>query len=217
MSDQKLQELIETLKKQAVESGEASSREIVEEARKEAGSIVERAQAEADEIVRKAQAEADGRMKQLESSMEIAGSQTVTSLKRAIETDLLALPLKEKVNGTLADTGFLKDLIRAVALEYTRHHEKSDLQVLVAEEQQDRLVDFMMELVRETSADGGSGRKSLTLHAGNVDFGFMLNRMDGNVTLDFTDEAFLALFLRFLTPRFRKYFKDVTAAEGAGE
>ncbi|MBN2172338.1 MAG: hypothetical protein JW819_13545 [Candidatus Krumholzibacteriota bacterium] len=217
MSDHKLQELIETLRKQAVESGEASSREIVEEARQEAEAIVERAKAEADEIVRRAQAEADGKLKQLESSMEIASSQTVTRLKRAIETNLLALPLSEKVNATLADTGFLEDLIRAVALEYTRHHEKSDLQVLVSEEQRERLVDFMLALVREASEGEGRGHKGLTLHAENVDFGFMINRMDGNVTLDFTGEAFLALFLKFLTPRFRQYFKNVTADEGAGE
>lgn len=217
MSDSKLQELIDTLKQQAVESGEASSREIVEKAHQEARSIVDRAKAEAEEIVRKAQAEAEGRMKQLESSMEIASSQCVTSLKRAIETNLLALPLEEKVTATLADTEFLKDLIRAVALEYARHHGKSDLQVLVSGEKQEQLVDFMMGLVTEASQGEGDEHEGLTLHSGDVGFGFMLNKMDGNVTLDFTDEAFLTLFLAFLTPRFRQYFKSVTTAESPGE
>jgi len=217
MSDSKLQELIETLKKQAVESGEASSREIIEEAQREAKGIVGRAKAEADEIVLQAQKDADRKSKQLESSMEIAGSQFVTSLKRVIEENLLALPLKEKVTKVLADTGYLKEIIRAVVLEYARHPEKSDLQILVSKDQQGKLLDFMTELVKEKSEGGGPDHKGLTLHAGNVDFGFMINKMEGNVTLDFTDEAFLALFLKFLTPRFREFFKDIKLGESAGK
>ena len=217
MSDSKLQELIDTLKKQAVESGEASSREIIEQAQKEAQAIVDRANGEAGDIVRQAQDEADKKAKQLESSMEIAGSQFVTSLKRDIEQNLLALPLKENVTEALGDTGYLKELIRAVVLEYTGHPDCSDLQVLVPKDQQEKLVDFMVELVKAQSDCGDPNHKGLTLKTANVDFGFMINRMDGNVTLDFTDEAFLALFLKFLTPRFREFFKDIKLGESAGK
>jgi len=196
MSDSKLQELIDTLKKQAVESGEASSREIIEH---------------------QAQDEADKKARQLESSMEIAGSQFVTSLKRDIEQNLLALPLKENVTEALGDTGYLKELIRTVVLEYTGRPDCSDLQVLVPKDQQEKLVDFMVELVKAQSDHGDPDHKGLTLKTANVDFGFMINRMDGNVTLDFSDEAFLALFLKFLTPRFREFFKDIKLGESAGK
>ena len=217
MSDSKLQELIDTLKKQAVESGEASSREIIEQARKEALAIVDRAKGEAGDIVRQAQEEADKKARQLESSMEIAGSQFVTSLKRDIEQNLLALPLKENVTQALGDTGYLKELIRTVVLEYTGRPDCSDLQVLVPKDQQEKLVDFMVELIAAQSDHGDPNHKGLTLQTANVDFGFMINRMDGNVTLDFTDEAFLALFLKFLTPRFREFFKDIKLGESAGK
>ncbi len=217
MSDSKLQELIDTLKKQAVESGEASSREIIEKAQKEAQGIVDRAKGEAEEIVRKAQEDADKRLKQLESSMEIAGSQFVTSLKRVIEQNLLALPLKEKVTEALGDGEFLKELIRAVVLEYTGKEGCSDLQVLVAREKLEELYAFMIELVQAQTDCGDPNHKGLSLQAGNVSFGFMINKMDGNVTLDFTDEAFLTLFLQFLTPRFRELFKNIKPGESAGK
>jgi V/A-type H+/Na+-transporting ATPase subunit E len=217
MADSRLQELIETLKKQAVESGEASSRQIIEGARKEAKAIVDRARAEGDEITRKAQEEADTKLKQLESSMEIAGSQFVTSLKRVIEQNLLALPLKEKVTEALGDTAYLKEIIRTVVLEYAQHPEKSDLQVLVSENQRGKLVDLMVELVKARGEGRAPDHKGLTLHAGNVEFGFMINKREGNVTLDFTDEAFLALFLKFLTPRFREFFKDIKLGAAAGK
>ena len=217
MADSKLQELIDTLKKQAVESGEASSREIIEQAQKEAKAILDRARGEADEIVRQAQEEADKKLKQLESSMEIAGSQFVTNLKRVIEQNLLALPMKEKLTEALGGTAFLKELIRQVVLEYTGREGCGDLQVLVSKEQQEKLVDFMVEVVKAQTDYGDPNHKGLTLRTGNVDFGFMINRMDGNVTLDFTDEAFLALLLQFLTPRFRQFFKDVKPGESAGK
>lgn len=217
MADSKLQELIDTLKKQAVESGEASSREIIEQAQKEAKAILDRAKSEADEVVRRAQEEADKKLKQLESSMEIAGSQFVTSLKRVIEENLLALPVKEKLTEALGETDFLKELIRQVVLEYTGREGCGDLQVLVSKEQQEKLVDFMVEVVKAQSDFGDPNHKGLTLRTGNVGFGFMINRMEGNVTLDFTDEAFLALFLQFLTPRFRQFFKDIQPGESAGK
>jgi len=217
MADSKLQELIETLKKQAVESGEASSRQIIGEAQREARAIVDKARAEADGIVRQAQEEADKKLKQLESSMEIAGSQFVTSLKQVIEQNLLALPLKEKVAEALGDTAYLKELIRTVVLAYTSREDRGDLQVLVPKAQQEKLFDFMVELVKAQSEHGGSNHEGLTLHAGNVDFGFMINKKEGNVTLDFTDEAFLTLFLKFLTPRFREFFKDIKLGETAGK
>ncbi len=217
MSDSKLQELIDTLKKQAVESGEASSREIIEQAQKEAQEIVDRAKGEADGIVRQAQDEADKKLKQLESSMVIAGSQFVTSLKRDIEQNLLTVPLKEKVTGALGETEYLKELIRTVVLEYTGEHDSSDLQVLVPKDQQEKIIDFMIELVRAQSDTGDPDHKGLTLNTGNISFGFMIDRMEDNVTLDFTDEAFLNLFLQFLTPRFRELFKDIKLGESAGK
>jgi V/A-type H+-transporting ATPase subunit E len=215
MADSKLQQLIDTLKKQAVESGEASSREIVEKAQREAGAIVDRAKEEAHAIVRRAEEEAAKKLKQLESSMEIAGSQFVTSLKRTLEQNLLALPLQKKVTEALGDTAYLKELIREVVREYARHPERSDLDVLVSKKQQDKLVDFMVAMIKEEGE--GPSQKGLTLQAGNVNFGFMINRADGNVTLDFTDEAFLALFLKFLTPRFREFFKDIKLGASAGK
>jgi V/A-type H+-transporting ATPase subunit E len=42
-----------------------------------------------------------------------------------------------------------------------------------------------------------------------VKFGFQVNKKQGNVRLDFSDEAFLSLFLGFLAPKFRDLFKSI--------
>ncbi len=44
-------------------------------------------------------------------------------------------------------------------------------------------------------------------------FGFLVNLADGTTQLDFSDEAFLALFLRYLSPRFQKLFPSAAPAK----
>jgi V/A-type H+-transporting ATPase subunit E len=209
MSDTKLQELIETLKKQGVERGEMTSREIVEDAQKKADEIVSKARSEADKIVKDAQAEADKRLDQLKSSMEIAASQFVTNLKRVIEESLLALPLKKSLEEALADTEFLKKLLETLVQAYARQSGHKDLTVFLSEEQKEKLMDFSVGLVSRQAKKEDADKLVLDLQSDGVDFGFMVSKADGNVKLDFTAEAFQNLFLRFLTPRFREFFKEI--------
>ncbi len=213
MSDTKLQELIETLKKQGVERGEETSREIVDDAQKKADEILAKARGEADTIIKKAQAEADKRMEQLRSSMEIAASQFVTSLKRVIEESLLALPLKKSLEEALHETEFLKKLLEALVQAYAQQSGQKDLTVFLSEEQKEKLTEYVVGLVSQQAKKEDADSLALNLQSDGVDFGFMVRKADGNVKLDFTAEAFQNLFLRFLTPRFREFFKEIKVEE----
>lgn len=209
MEDAKLQALIETLKKNGVESGEKESREIIERANERANEIILKAKSEADAIISRAKQEADKSLRQLESSMEIAATQVLTDLKRTVEEQLLGLPMKKRIAETLDDTGFLKELMTTCVREYVKSPERADVSVLVSNEQQEKLNTFALEMI--TSIPGHLTGKPLTLDlkTDGVAFGFKLGTSDGAVRLDFTDEAFLELFLRYLTPRFRSYFKAI--------
>jgi V/A-type H+-transporting ATPase subunit E len=217
MSETKLQELIDTLKKQGVESGEESSRKIVEDARKEAENIVAKAREEAGNIVSQAQKDADKRMEQLNSSMEIAASQFVTSLKRTIEENLLALPMKKALESDLAGTAFLKELLETLVKEYVKQAGQKDLELILPKDQQEKLSDFSMQLIAKHAEQDDGEKLGLTLKSENIDFGFLVGKADGNVRLDFTADAFQTLFLQFLTPRFRELFKDIKLGDIAGK
>jgi V/A-type H+/Na+-transporting ATPase subunit E len=207
MADAKLQDLIETLKKHGVESGEEASRQIIEQAQGEASEILARARSEAEGIVKAAKEEAEKRMRQLHSSMEIAASQFLTSLKGQIEKNFLSLPLQEKLNESLGDTSFLKELLSTCVREYLKGAGRSDLVVLVSKDQRDKLGDFAAEL---TSGMGkGAEGSTLKLQTDGVSFGFLIGKTDGSVTLDFTSEAFLDLFLKYLSPRFHEFFRTL--------
>ena len=208
MVDTKLQELIETLKKHGVESGEAESRQIIEEAEKRAAEILAGANKEADGIVKGAKEEAERIMRQLHSSMEIAASQFLTNLKRHMETNLLSLPVKGKLTLALDDTAFVKELILSCVKEYAKMPGASDLTLLVSKDQRDKLEDFAVQLVAGPGEDKGD-RVKLSLKTDGVSYGFIIGRKDGSVMLDFTSEAFLDLFIRYLSPRFHEYFKNI--------
>lgn len=209
MTDTKLRELIDTLKTQGVQGGEEASRRIVDEANEKAKEIVARAKSEADAIVAHAKEEADNSLRQLHSSLEIAASQLLTDLKRAIEQNLLALPLGKKITETLLDLPFLKDLMTTCVREYVKQPERSDLSLLVSKEQIEKLSDFAMELIKSQPGVREGDSLRLKLESGGISFGFIIGTRDGAVRLDFTDEAFLELFLRYLTPRFRGFFKTI--------
>jgi V/A-type H+-transporting ATPase subunit E len=210
MANDKLQDLIETLKKQGVETGEKAGQEIVESARKQAEDILAKARAEAASIIGQANEEGEKQMKRLQSSMEIAASQFVNSLKGVIEENLLTLPLKEELTGALSDPAFLKTLITRFVETYARSGQSEDIQLLLPKGTQDELKNFAMQLMARQYGQAKDGDQLvLELEAQDVKFGFQVNKKQGNVRLDFSDEAFLSLFLGFLAPKFRDLFKSI--------
>ena len=210
MANDKLQDLIETLKKQGVETGEKAGQEIVESARKQAEDILAKARAEAASIIGQAKEESEKQMKRLQSSMEIAASQFVNSLKGVIEENLLTIPLKEELTGVLKDPAFLKTLITRFVETYARSGQAEDIQLLLPKGTQDEVRDFAMELMARHYGQGTEGDQLvLELDAQDAKFGFQVNKKQGNVRLDFSDEAFLSLFLGFLSPKFRDLFKSI--------
>jgi len=214
MANEKLQDLIETLKKQGVDTGEKAGKEIVESARKQAEELLAKARAEAASIVGQAKEESEKQMKRLQSSMEIAASQFVNSLKGVIEENLLTLPLQKELTGALADPGFLKALITRFVETYAGTGQAEDIQLLLPKGTPDELKDFAMQLMaRHYGQAKESDPLVLELEAHDVKFGFQVNKKQGNVRLDFSDEAFLSLFLGFLAPKFRELFKSIKAGE----
>jgi V/A-type H+-transporting ATPase subunit E len=210
MANEKLQDLIETLKKQGVESGEKAGQEIIDSARQQAQNIVAQARTEAASIVAQAEEESEKQMKRLQSSMEIAASQFVNSLKGVIEENLLAIPLQRKLTGDLSDPGFMKNLITRFVETYATSPQRDEIQLLLPKGAQEQLIAFATELMAQHYGQRkGSDQLVLRLEAQDVKFGFQVSTKDGHVRLDFSDESFLSLFLRFLSPKFRDLFKSI--------
>jgi len=208
MATEKLHELIEILKKQGIQQGEDTASQIIDAANAQANEILQKAQNEAKSIVNNANSEADKTLKRLQSSMEIAASQFIGNLKRVIETQLLAIPLKKKLSDDLSNPEFLKDLIKIFVTTYAADTRQSQIRLLIPEGADETLRNFAIELIGQHYSGKGDA-VSMVMESHNMKFGFQVDRADGNVRLDFTEEAFLSLFKEFLTPKFRELFSDI--------
>lgn len=207
MSNESLQELIEALKKQGVENGEEAGRQIVETARQEAESIRSAAAKEAAAIIAQARTDSEKELKKLQAAMEIAASQFLNQLKGILEHDFLTLPLKERIGREFGDPQFLKTLLTEFVKTYAAAPGRGAIRLLLPESAGADLRDFAVDLmVRHYGPADGSGTLVRTIEASGVKFGFQADVQDGHVRLDFTDEAFLALFNEFLSPQFRTLF-----------
>lgn len=210
MENDKLQGLIDALKKQGVDSGEKAGQEIVDSARKQSEEILAQARAEALSIVAQAKEESEKQMKRLQSAMEIAASQFVNNLKSVIEENLLTIPVKNELGKNLSDPDFMKTLMTRFVESYAAGSASDQIELLLPKGTQEPLMAFAMELMGRYYGKGKDGEQLvLNLDAQDVKFGFQVNKKDGHVRLDFSDEAFLSLFRGFLTPKFRDFFKSI--------
>jgi V/A-type H+-transporting ATPase subunit E len=212
MAAEKLQELIETLKKQGVQKGEDTAAQIIESARKQADEIVAKAQSEAKAIVAYANNESEQILKRLQSSLEIAASQFVGNLKRVIEENLLTVPLKTKLTEDLKNPAYLKELMSEFVRAYAANPRHSQIRLLLPQNADEELKDFAISLMGQHYKTNGD-KLSLAMETQGIRFGFQVDKKDGNVRLDFSDEAFLSLFKEFLTPRFRELFSSLKLTE----
>ena len=213
MANDKLQDLIETLKKQGVESGEQAGRELTETARRKALDIVDKAREEAAAIVARAKEESEKEMKRLQSSLEIAAYQFINNLKGVIENNLLTIPLKKELTGELSNPGLMKDLLTRFIEIYANGESSDDIALLFPKDVQEAIRNHAMELMARHYGKGAKGTDLvMELDAQDIKFGFQVSRNNGAVRMDFSDEAFLSIFTRYLSPRFKGLFKNVIAS-----
>lgn len=208
MANDKLQDLIETLKKQGIESGEEAGREVLEAARTQASDIVTKAKAEAAAVLAKAREESEKEGKRLQSSLEIAAYQFVNNLKSVIENSLLTIPLKKELTGDLSNPGLMKDLLTRFVEIYAKGEPAEEIFLLLPKNIQEEVRDYAMELMARHYGNGGENLVT-ELSAQGIKFGFQVSRNNGAVRLDFSDEAFLSIFTRYLSPKFKGLFKNV--------
>jgi V/A-type H+-transporting ATPase subunit E len=215
MSEDKLQALLTTLKKQGLESGEQLGREKVEAANKDAEAILAQAREQAGKIVSEAREEADRQMRRLQSSLEIAALKYVNQLKQQAEENLLRLPLKKEMEAKLGKADFIKAMVLSVVEAYTTAQKGAEVQVHLPLATSDEVVAAISSLIKKHGQKDGDHK--VVVKDPSLKLGFAVDIDNGHVRLDFSDESFLAEFLAQLSPEFRKYFSSLDLQAEAGK
>jgi V/A-type H+-transporting ATPase subunit E len=188
-----LQELIEKIKKDGIESASKETARLKQEAEAEAQRIIEAAKKEAEDIVRRSKQDAERSEKAGVSALEQASRNLVLAFKAEIQGLLDKLTAEVVSSSYSADMvkGILPDLIKNWAVKDT-----DSLTVILSEEDLKKLDDAFKSMLSST-LKGGVDIKSEK----SVGGGFRIAEKDGSAFYDFSAETVANMLSTYLNPR----------------
>ena len=200
-----LQELIDKIKKDGIESASKEAARVKQEAEGEAKRILEAARKEATEIVAKGKQDAERSEKAGNAALEQASRNLILAFKAEIQTLLEKIVLKESSDAYGEDTlkAVLPDLLKA----WVSKGGDKGINVLLSEGDLKKLLPwFKGKLSAELK--GGVELKSDR----NLGAGFRIIQKDGAAYYDFSAESVAELLSSYLNPHLAEILK--TAAKG---
>ncbi|MDR0389268.1 MAG: V-type ATP synthase subunit E [Spirochaetaceae bacterium] len=203
--DIQLQELIDKIKKDGIESASEEALKIKKQAEAEAEGIIGAAKKEADALIAAAKEDAARTEKASIAAVEQASRNLVLAFKDEIQTLLDKLVQKETGAAYGADTlkNLLPDLVKGWAAGAS-----DSVQVLLRENDRSALEAFF----RDKLASALKGGVELKTDR-NLGGGFRIAEKDGRAYYDFSVEAVAELLSAYLNPRLAEILKD--AVKGA--
>lgn len=199
--DVQLQELVERIKKDGVETAEAKGAEIIRNAETKAAVIVKMAQAEADAIVKTGSIEADRAENAAISAIRQAGRNVLISFRDAITNELNALV--KAGTAKAYDGTILKDLVPAAVKAWISSKGSDDIAVLLSASDAEKLESGFMSSLKLELSKGIEIRSDASLTGG-----FRIGTKDGAAYYDFSADAVADLFSAYLNPRVAEIMKS---------
>lgn len=196
-----LQELIDQIKKDGVETAEAQAESILNSAKAEAEEIVARAQAQADKILLDAKNKNDRIVKSGEEAIRQAGRNLLISFRDSVSRELSAI-VRENVSDVYSSDALSKIIVSAVE-SWAAKPDADDLSVILDSNELEALE---KNALAELNA---KMRKGVTLKASDsFDGGFRIVEKDGQVYYDYSTEAVVEMLSNYLNPKVTEIMKE---------
>lgn len=194
----KLQELTDKLYQEGLSKGKQEGDRYLSDAKAQADEIITRAKAESEAIVAAARKQADDLRAKTESDVRTASQQCIQATKKDIENVLVQQISASKVKESLSDISFIKEIIKAVAINF-KASDPSDIALVLPESLKKELEPWLRtELVKAL----GTGVKAE--FSKKVAGGFTIGPVDGGWFISMTDDSFNELIAEYLRPVTRK-------------
>jgi len=195
-----LQELIDKIKKDGIESASQEAAKIKREAEAEAARIIAAAQKEAADIISRGKTEAEQAEKAGKAALEQASRNLVLAFKAQIEELLKKLTAETVASSYSADMikEILPDLIRNWAAKNT-----DSLTVLLSEGDLKKLDNAFKTRLAATLKGGVELKPEKSIGSG-----FRISEKDGSVFYDFTSEAVAGMLSAYLSPKLAEILKS---------
>lgn len=197
MSSQ-IEELINKIKTDGVESAQEQATQIEEQARAKADQIIKDAEQKAATINTQAQADAEKLQESAKKSLEQASRDTLLSLRQRIEGMLNNLVTQEVSSALNTDSlaNIISDLVKESA------DSKSDLQIEVSHKDHKALSDGFIAKLQDQVKNGIQVSCS-----DDISGGFTISHDGGKSSFDFTDESLAQYMATFLNEQVASILK----------
>ena len=197
-----LDQVIDELKTRGIKAGEDEATRIVEQARARAKEIRAEAEVEAEEIRARARAQKKATLAAMESEMAQAARVGLAAFRQSIEKGFLVPEVDESLHGVLGKPGFLENALLEIVKAFAASGmSKGEVDALLPEARRAELGTFFLTKLKARGAKG-----LVVRFDDSLSFGFRIGPRGGGFSFDLSDEGFREVFVRFLSPRFRKAF-----------
>ena len=198
-----LQNLLERIQKEGVQTAEQKADQIIKDAEAKAQSILNDAKTQAQSDVAKAETEAKSFDAHAKQSIQQAARDVVLSVQQQIDKTLQSI-VRQKVSEALSADG-LKDIVLKVAEAYAKGlPNEARIEVLLPEDERRAIGDALV------AEFGKSAQTGLTVSASDtIVSGFSLSVVNGNVEHDFSGEAVTEALCALLRPRLAELIREL--------
>ena len=196
-----LKELIDQIKKDAVEAAESEAQAILKAANDEAEKIILSAKAEAKRILQEAKKENERMVKSSEDAIRQAGRNLLISFRESVTRELNAI-IGENVTAVYSSDAFA-GLIISIVESWAKKPDAEDIAVILNTQDLNKLEETLLAVLKEKMLKG------ITLKANdNFDGGFRIAVNNGSAYYDYSAEAVVDMLSNYLSPKVTELLKE---------
>ena len=201
-----LQELIDKIKKDGIESASAEAAKVKSGAEAEAARIIAAAQKEAADITSRGKADAERFEKAGVAALEQASRNLVLAFKGEIQALLDKIVAQASASAYKEDT--LKNALPEILKTWASKSGNDALDVLLPEAEHQKLNGWFTD---KLAAELKKGVEIKPVR--NLDAGFRISNKDGSAYYDFSAESVAQLLSAYLNPRLAEILKSTEKEE----
>ena len=194
----KLQELTDRLYQEGLSKGKEEGDKYLAEAQERSAQIIAQAEEKATAIIAQAQAQAQDLSHKAASDVKMASQQALQATKKDIEDLLLHQIVGQALDSTLGKTDLMKEVILAVAKNFSAQ-ESCELKLVLSEKLQKDLEGWIKtELSKKLDAEVKAEFSK------KIQGGFSIGPKDGSYFISLSDQTFNELICEYLRPVTKK-------------
>jgi V/A-type H+-transporting ATPase subunit E len=198
-----INKLIDRIKSEGVQAGEAEQNRLVTAAHQEAERILADARKEAEKLRAEAEREATQLRQRTEADLRLAVRDFVAAFQERIRAHLIKPVISERAAKTLEDPEFLTHTLEGICKAYVQSGGDGGIEATVSPETAEALGAYFSRATSEKLA--GVSELKLTAQKGLT--GFRLKREAEGFTWDFTLDAIVSELAELVDPALKPYFE----------